>query len=325
MIRAGKNRNRTEIGGTPRASRGVTLVELMIALLIGSVLLIGAITVYVNSSRSQRVNEALGRLQENARFALDTLEPDVRLAGFWGLNDGRTTVDGAASQAEPVPAGLMVLGDCAPNFSIDLNNAIAGDNNGFPYAGCPPFGAGAQANSDTLIVRRATTVSVPPQAGRLQVQSDRIRVQLFADGGLPPGFAAPPQSQTNNVTLSAFYVSQDSVLGAGIPSLRRKTLVAGPLLQDQEVIPGVEDFQVQFGVDSTGDGNADQYVNPGNQPAGSLVVAVRIWLLMRAEQIEVGFVDDNNYVYADQNIAAPNDGFRRTLVSKTIEIRNTRS
>jgi len=241
--------------------RGVTLVELMVALLIGAILLGGAITVYVNSRNAYQTNEILARIQENARFALDIVEPDIRQAGYWGLNNGMITVDGAASQAEPLALG--VAGDCSINFSIDLNQPIQGNNNAFPWAGCAAFGAGVQANSDVLVVRRASIEPTVAQPGRVQVQSDRQRIQVFWDGVVPGGFA-PAQSQTHDVVVHGYYVSQDSTIGAGIPSLRRKTLVAGPLLQDEEVIPGVEDFQVQYGVDTSGDGAANRYVNPNN-------------------------------------------------------------
>jgi type IV pilus assembly protein PilW len=315
------NASRNNPAATRQLMLGVTLVELMVALLIGAILLAGAITVYVNSRNAYQTNEILARMQENARFALDILEPDIRQAGFWGLNNGMITVDGAAGAGEPL--ALAVAGDCVNNFSVDLNQAIGGNNNAYPWAGCAPFGAGAQNSTDVLVVRRGSIDSTALQAGRLQVQSDHQRIQLFWDGLLPGGFAAA-RSQTHDVVVHAYYVSQDSTIGAGIPSLRRKTLVAGPLLQDEEVIPGVEDFQVQYGVDTSGDGAANRYVNPNNLPAGALIVAVRVWLLMRSDQVQIGHLDNANYVYADRNVAAPNDAFRRMLISKTIELRNTR-
>jgi len=45
---------------------------------------------------------------------------------------------------------------------------------------------------------------------------------------------------------------------------------------------------------------------------------------MRAERPENGYTDTNIYGYADQNIPAPNDAFRRTLVTKTVYVRNAR-
>ena len=52
------------MNNTPR-QRGFSLVELMVALTIGSFLIIGAVTVYVQSRNSYTVNETVARLQEN--------------------------------------------------------------------------------------------------------------------------------------------------------------------------------------------------------------------------------------------------------------------
>ncbi|MGH8495818.1 MAG: PilW family protein, partial [Gammaproteobacteria bacterium] len=94
---------------------------------------------------------------------------------------------------------------------------------------------------------------------------------------------------------------------------------------DEEIIPGVEDLQVQFGVDTDIDGVANRYVNPDYALVGTdNIVAVRLWLRMRTENIEVGFVDDNTYTYADQNVGPFNDNFRRLVVSKTVLLRNAR-
>ena len=54
---------------------GMTLVELMVAMAIGLFLVGGALYVYSQSRSSYRSGDALARLQESARFALDTLEP----------------------------------------------------------------------------------------------------------------------------------------------------------------------------------------------------------------------------------------------------------
>ena len=65
----------------------------MVALSINSFLMLGAVTVLMHSRTTFRVIESVSRLQENARFALDALEPDIRMAGYFGLtsqaNKGR--------------------------------------------------------------------------------------------------------------------------------------------------------------------------------------------------------------------------------------------
>ena len=125
--------------------------------------------------------------------------------------------------------------------------------------------------------------------------------------------------------------------GNPVPSLRVKTLGAGPLVVDQEVLPGVEDMQVQFGIDtdvlgSPERGSIDRYVNPGDPILNPVanpnteVLAVRIWLRVRAERPDVGYTDTALYNYADLPVMAMpfGDRFRRIVVSKTIYLRNAR-
>jgi type IV pilus assembly protein PilW len=63
---------------------GLSLIEIMIALLIGALLLGGILQIFIGSKQTYRMQEALSRLQENGRFALDYLANDIRMAGYWG-------------------------------------------------------------------------------------------------------------------------------------------------------------------------------------------------------------------------------------------------
>jgi len=65
---------------------GMTLIEIMIALLIGAFLLGGVLQIFINSKQTNRMQESLSRLQENGRFALDFLAKDIRIAGYWGCH-----------------------------------------------------------------------------------------------------------------------------------------------------------------------------------------------------------------------------------------------
>ena len=58
---------------------------------------------------------------------------------------------------------------------------------------------------------------------------------------------------------------------------------------------------------------------------GGVVVAVRVWLRVRAENIDVAHQDTQAYAYADRNQAALNDRIRRLVVMQTIQLRNTRT
>ncbi|HEY5624173.1 MAG TPA: PilW family protein [Gammaproteobacteria bacterium] len=326
--------------------RGVTLIELMVALSIGSFLMIGAVTVFMQSRTAFRVTESVSRLQENARFVLDALEPEIRMASYFGLTSRANKIQGRATPLEPTPAGLGVGNDCGPNWSINLLEEVGGSNNGYTWA-CAAFGDGPQNSADTFVLRRASgrPVLPPLDAGTMYIQSARFQdSQLFSGALIPAGYV-PDTSQTHALIVNGYYVSTNSTLdtpGSPIPSLRMKTLVGGalgPRLIDQEVLPGVEDFQVQLGVDTDPVGGAnrgsiDRYVNVDDpmlnpQSAGfdpdATVLAVRIWIRLRAQFPENGYTDTTNYVYADRNVPAPNDSFRRTVVSKTIYLRNART
>jgi len=307
---------------------GLSIIELLVALAIGSLLIAGAGFVYVQSRNSYAVNDSVARLQETARFAISVIEPDVRMGGNWGLLNDSELVTGRAAQT----AGAILPGNankCGTNFGVDLYTTIEGTDAGYTFGvarqpGCNPGPAGgaARPNTDTLIVRRASGNPVAATAGRVQVWSTRTSGGLFTDG-VAPGAAVPPGGQVNDVVVNAYYISRDSDGRPNVPSLRRQSLVPGPDFQDQEIVSGVEDLQVQLGIDPTGSaGIATRYVNPGVAlPVGTQIVAVRLWVMTRADATEVGFQDSTNYQYANRNVT-PNDGFRRVLFSRTIQLRN---
>lgn len=70
------------------AVSGVSLIELMIALLIGSLLILGLVEVFAASRTAYQMSEGMARVQENSRFAMDYLQRDLRMGGHFGcVND----------------------------------------------------------------------------------------------------------------------------------------------------------------------------------------------------------------------------------------------
>lgn len=315
---------------------GVTLVEVLVALAIGSFLMIGAVQVYSQSRAAFVINESIARVQETAQFAMDTVEADLRMASNWGRLSRGSAVEGRSLIGDANPKGLGAPGACGATWALDLARPVTGDNNAYGLP-CAASGA-AQANSDVVTTRRATVApsALPLQAGRLYIQSTRIQGELFDDGNIPTTFD-PLESETHDLLVNTYYVSTNSDLIPGAPTLRRKSLqmVGGvPTPVDQEVAPGVENMQLQFGVDVDQDNTVDRYVNPGDgilDPAnanfipGSRVLTARVWLLVRGVQPEVGIVDARPYNVGDVALGVFNDGFRRIQVSKTILLRNART
>ena len=70
-----------------RRQAGFTLIELMIALVIGLIAMIGIVSLFGGTSRTNRLQEGLARLQENGRFAVMRIESDLRMASAQYCND----------------------------------------------------------------------------------------------------------------------------------------------------------------------------------------------------------------------------------------------
>jgi len=66
---------------------GFTLVELMIALVLGLVVIGGVISVFLSNQQSYRTNQALGEIQDNSRTAFEFLARDIRDAGLTGCGN----------------------------------------------------------------------------------------------------------------------------------------------------------------------------------------------------------------------------------------------
>lgn len=80
------NRN----GSAPRKRRrthGFTLIELMVAMLLGLIVIAGVVSVFLAGQQSYRTNQALGDVQDGSRIAFEMMARDIRDAGLTGCNN----------------------------------------------------------------------------------------------------------------------------------------------------------------------------------------------------------------------------------------------
>ncbi|HPF25844.1 MAG: PilW family protein [Steroidobacteraceae bacterium] len=362
-------------------AHGFSLIELLVALAIGSILLVGAVYVYQNGRQTYAINESVARLQDQGRYVFSVIEPEIEMAGFYGFTNTADSIGFVTAAnpgavipaarlrqqplpplaAAPVPVPGLPAGAhaCGVNFAVDLLMPVQGSDNGLaagmPFTCAPSAVAGgAVAATDTLTIRHAGFEPVAPRAGRVQVYASRLTSRtaqrLFADGVAPGAINA--DNQIRDLVVRSYYVANNSVDRPGFPALRVKTLTeagGAPVFTDTEVISGVEDLQVQFGID-TGDydndgvvdpgadanndgiietdGRATRYVNPDFPNLNRFqIVAVRVWIRLRADQTEQGYSDAGRpYQYADVNYIPAGDEarFRRAVMSRTISLRNAR-
>src|SRR5689334_15760987 len=135
-------------------SAGFTLIEVLIASTIACAIFAAVLGLYAQVSSTYRVNDRIARLQEQGRFALAVMEPDIELAGYYGFTNTPESVrfvQGAnaavtlatvaqlrqfpANVGDPLPAPLAVLPPsaqaCGINYAVDVALPVQGANNVF--------------------------------------------------------------------------------------------------------------------------------------------------------------------------------------------------
>ncbi len=144
-------------------NRGFTLVEMMVALVVGFLVLAGIGQIFIKTKRASVLQDELARMQENSRYAMQLLNNEIRNAGYLGCRH--------ASNMDP--AYLDTDGTYFDNFALALEGyeasgtgpgdsfVLASASDGwFNLAGGTPQDTALKdqplrAGSDILIVRHA--------------------------------------------------------------------------------------------------------------------------------------------------------------------------
>jgi type IV pilus assembly protein PilW len=103
--------------------RGLTLVEIMVALTLGLVLIAGLLQLFVGTRQSYRTQENLSRVQENGRYALEFISRAVRIAGYRSRNN----IEAEKNFDDIFPGSLAVEG--ANDDAATGNNILDGTDN----------------------------------------------------------------------------------------------------------------------------------------------------------------------------------------------------
>ena len=117
--------------------QGLTLVEIMVAITISLVLLAGVIKIFQSAKQSYTIQQALARIQENARLVTDIMIRDISTSGYLGC---------LGTIEDPQSEFANVLGDTSTNYKFV--DAVEGTDGG--------------ANSDAITVRFASEATAIP-------------------------------------------------------------------------------------------------------------------------------------------------------------------
>lgn len=111
--------------------RGLSIIELMITILLSTILLLGVLQLFTNTTLTDRTNTALGRVQESGRIALELIGKDARRAGYQGCvaadtetEVGSVTFPDAAVDVDADGAGITFR----YATTVDTGTAFPGEN-----------------------------------------------------------------------------------------------------------------------------------------------------------------------------------------------------
>ena len=166
-----------------KSSRGFSLVEMMVAIVIGLILLAGVSSVMVSTKRTYNTQDSLGRLQENARIAMVILERSLRNAGYIGCNINPSNI-------------TSVIDSSSDPYSFNLTNLLEGSESGgnwYPsgatLASTLKDGSGnpitPRAGTDLLYIRGAESDGTLQLQDKMNKQSASLKVNQpsgIADG-----------------------------------------------------------------------------------------------------------------------------------------------
>jgi type IV pilus assembly protein PilW len=331
--------------------RGLSLVELLIAVALGLVVTATVAQIFIGSKQSYRVTDSLSRTQENARFALDQISRDIRMAGFKGsCLDAKNAVF-----TNRVNKGT----DDYFDFSKSIQGYEAGSSSWTPALATLISGAtpAPQAGSDILTVRSSTgsayavtttmagtsaDINIPSgnklKKGQFAMICDASAAAIFQISNDTPstgtlshdiGIAVSPGnslldlghaftlgSDLSIVETYTYYIAP-SASGSGT-SLWRLVGSSAPA----EVIDGIQGMQITYGIDTDGDSNANKFVAASSITATDWgqVVSVRVSLLLRS--VEDGLTTAYQPYTFDGTTTTPTDHRQRRVFTTTVSLRN---
>ena len=330
---------------------GLTLVELMVATTLSLVLLAGVLVVFAANKTTYRMQNGLGTLQENGRYAMRQIVNDLQLAGFGGC---------LSPNLEPRPRVINLV-DGSPTYLNEFAGGafFAGDDNG----GSTYDGKAMSVGTDAIEIRgplRSTVAYVTGgvnAAANVTVKDDvtgtfaandyllisdcagadifqATNVQLVAgdtaiahadtgntQANLSRAFAA--DSVVTKLATHTYFIAdtgRTNASGQAITALYRFDGTSAV-----ELVDGVEDLQIEYAFDTGGTGKFSfKDADALNAAEWAGVMAIRISLLMNSVEAASAVVAPYTYFPTQGTPITPDaDDLRlRQEFSSLVSVRN---
>jgi type IV pilus assembly protein PilW len=315
---------------------GFSVVEVMIAMLLSMALASAIISVFVNNSYSFKQDENIGRMQDDARFALREIAFDISMAGHYAdLHiPGSVSYDG----------DLAIGTDCGPvgeaNWMYRATEAGTGNSlsimaidnatNAAVTAAHSCFTGGElQDGTDVVAIKRVAGAEATALSANGAYLRTNGTVGVMFSGvapTAPPLVVAAPSAHWA-FRPSIYYIRQfANTPGDNIPTLCRKALSGGgPSMTTECLATGIENLQIEYGIDTTQDGHPNVYLSNPTLAQMQDVVAARIFLIARTTENDTRYVNNKTYSISNAPDLVPGDSFHRRVFSTSVSIQNIRA
>ena len=326
-------------------ARGASLIELMVSITIGLILLAAMTTLFGSATRSHRELSNSAQQNENGAYAIGVLAEDLRHAGYYG---GAYTIQPALPATLPDP--------CVTNTAALLSAGLTFPIQGYAAPGAAPVSCIPAADfvpgTDVVVIRRAST-TVTPLASLdatdvyLQNNNDWTNTSNpTVNLGLTANFPllnkdGLTRADVRKYYVRIYYLSACSVYeaaatsctpgadgGSPVPTLKMLELGLDPAdgqlaMVNIPLAQGVEDLHIDYGIDSNGDGAADNFVSsPASVADWSNVTEVKLNMLVRNTQATTGYTDSKTYTIGLAGPVSPGGPYKRHLFTQHVRLTN---
>jgi len=268
--------------------QGHTLLELMLSLSLGLFILTASLSFYQSTQKAQKMQKVIGIAKENAKFAFDLIKSDIQMAGFYGciskLKESHitNTLNNPDDFKWNFLQAIFVSKNSgakqwSPPLDASLVNAdvYTGDVLTLRYADRQEFNIAAHDSNDAPI---KTTEKNNLRRYDYALVSDCVSGSIFQKTNSSTGsltikhnIASVPNKYAGNATEDLGYTFSDKAKlrrlysisyyiakkTGRIPALYRKEGAR----RAEEVISGIADLQLRFGIDNNADGAMDTYLS----------------------------------------------------------------
>ncbi len=315
---------------------GFSVVEIMIGMTLSLALAIAVVTIFVNNSYSFGQDDNISRMQDDARHALREIAFDISMAGHYA--------DLHIPDLITPDATIAIGTDCGPagelNWMYRTNDTVTGESlsiaaidnavNADVIANHSCFTAGElEDGTDVVAIRRVVGAEAAGlTAGTVYLRTNGT-VGLLYQAPMPvaPSVAvASPRADWVYRPSIYFIRNFANIPGDGLPTLCRKVLSgAGPNMTTECLATGIEDLQIEYGIDTTEDGHPNVYMTNPTITDMQNVVGARIFLVARTTDIDTRYTNNKTYSVSNSGDFQPTDSFHRRVFSTSVSIQNIRS